>query len=427
MFNSNLYTKKILLLIVVFFSVFVSNMRIFANYSEEYVSINAKLINIYSKIDSRSFQKQTEFYKLFKDITSQKKIKTTDVNKLELITYIEDSLDAKYTTYKVLNKKAIKEQNRIKQHTTLILKFTRNWNHDLVINKYKKNIIENWSVFLFKKSWDLTQIDIKSITNKITTLNKDILIFIDQEWWWINRYVDYSSKDDVEKLFTSSDIDKKIRTIFPYNSGYYPSMEKVWKHYDTFTTDEEKIYFLNKVALIRLQWLKNKWINTYWLVLDLNRWNPVISNYSRSFSKHKDKYKKLVDAFTVASQKTWVRLYFKHFPGHWEGNIDSHLWILNLTWFDNYIQENIELFEYALDKNSNSWLMIWHMYIPNSKKDYFISTVNKANYLLTDDLWMQGYKQAKWKTKTWLFFTTDQITNYQNLITVDSISATTIK
>ncbi|MCD5380439.1 hypothetical protein LR004_00795 [Candidatus Gracilibacteria bacterium] len=402
-------------------------MRIFANYSEKYVSINAKLINIYSKIDSRSFQKQTEFYKLFKDIISQKKIKTTDVNKLELITYIEDSLDAKYTTYKSLNQKVIKERNKIKKHTTLILKFSKKGNHDLVINKYKENIKSNGSVFLFKKSGDLTQTDIKSITNKITALNKDILIFIDQEGGWINRYVDYGSKDDVEKLFTSSEIDKKIRTIFPYNSGYYPSMEKIGKHYDTFTTDEEKITFLNKIAHIRLQGLKDNGINTYGLVLDLNRGNPVITNYSRSFSKHKDKYKKLVDAFTIASQKTGVRLYFKHFPGHGEGNIDSHLGILNLIGFDNYIQENIELFEYALDKNSNSGLMIGHMYIPNSKKDYFISTVNKANYLLTDDLGMQGYKQAQGKTKTGLFFTTDQITNYQNLITVDSISATTIK
>ena len=207
----------------------------------------------------------------------------------------------------------------------------------------------------------------------------------------------------------------------------FPSLAKIWIHYDTFSTDEDKQAYLNKVASIRLQWLKDHWINTYWLVLDLNRGNPVISNYSRSFSKHVEKYKKLVDAFSIASKETWVKLYFKHFPWHWEWNIDSHVWILNLIWKETYIQENIELFDYALTKNPTAWLMIWHMYIPNSKKQYFIDTVNKSNFLLTDDLWMQWYKQAKWKLKESLFFTTDQIINYDNLITVDSVAVSWIK
>ena len=437
MLRYNLYNKKILLSLVVFFSVFTNNVYSDLSYENSINKINNKLINIYSILDTRSFKKQTDFYKIFKEMVESKKIKITDTNKLELIIYIEDSLDNKYQTYKLLHQekliyeeeraKELEEKNKITQHRTLILKFTKNWNHDLVINPNKQLIIEAWSVFIFRRTSDLTSTDIQSITNKIKAINNDILFFIDQEWWFINRYIDYSSKTIVDNLFNSSAVEQKTRLIFPYTTWSFPSLAKIWIHYDTFSTDEDKQAYLNKVASIRLQWLKDHWINTYWLVLDLNRGNPVISNYSRSFSKHVEKYKKLVDAFSIASKETWVKLYFKHFPWHWEWNIDSHVWILNLIWKETYIQDNIELFDYALTKNPTAWLMIWHMYIPNSKKQYFIDTVNKSNFLLTDDLWMQWYKQAKWKLKESLFFTTDQIINYDNLITVDSVAVSWIK
>ncbi len=196
-----------------------------------------------------------------------------------------------------------------------------------------------------------------------------------------------------------------------------------------FENKNHKKLFLEIISFIRLQSLKESWINTYWLVLDLNRWNPVISWNKRSFSKHLWKYKELVDAFIKAWKNTEIILYAKHFPGHWDWKIDSHKWILNLSKKIDYLKENINLFEYFLDKSGDLqvWLMVAHMYIWTSSKKYFEKVIKKADFILTDDLAMNGYKKASWKSIKNLFFTTDNIINSKKLIIVDTVNISKIK
>ena len=132
-------------------------------------------------------------------------------------------------------------------------------------------------------------------------------------------------------------------------------------------------------------------------------------------------------AFTKASKQTWVTLYFKHFPWHWAGKTDSHKWILNLVWQEKYLQENLELFNYALEKNPNAWIMVAHAYIPNTILTQFNIWIKKAFFLLTDDLWMQWYKLSKWKNKKNMLFTTDSIIKSNKLIIVDSVNVSWVK
>ena len=173
------------------------------------------------------------------------------------------------------------------------------------------------------------------------------------------------------------------------------SMNEIWQLYDSFS-GEDKDNFLKFITYYRLQSLKNAWINTAWIVLDLDYWNPVISGYDRSFSDNKQDYIKLWKDFVDAAKSLNMSLYFKHFPGHWKWIVDTHKWVLRYSVSDiPYIQSNMGLFneviEYANEKNVEVWLMIWHFVLPNKIKDSFINSIKKVDYIITDDVSMKWY------------------------------------
>ncbi len=401
---------------------------------EKIENINKNLEKILRKIENTKTKAEQKYIYKKLIFILEKKAQNTENN--FYINHITQKIKEK-------NNSIILEKKIFKKHNSKILKFSRKANHKMILDNFIKENNKFKSVFIFKKFANLSRKDINFITKKLIKFNKNILIFIDQEWWLINRYVEFEKNSDVEEFFwIKKDIflekrfkkfNKKeikiIRNIFPKNYGYFPTLGRIWKTYDIFLTKEKKKAFLEIIAFIRLQTLKNNWINTYWLVADLNKWNPVISGNSRSFSKHLWKYKQLADAFLKASRKTWVILYLKHFPGHWAWYIDSHKWILNLKNQQKYLKENLELFDYFF-KNwefLDIWLMVWHMYIPKKLEKNFVNISNKASFLLTDDLAMQGYIKAKNKKIKDLFFTTNKIINKNNLIIVNTINIGKIK
>lgn len=402
--------------------------------------ITKKLSVVLSKLDSDSFTKQKEFYNaLINQIETFSKNDELNPNIIPLFSHITSILETKFFKWKKAEEIRIKQEkeNSIIKHTSLILRFSRNGNHNSLIQKNRAKIAATKSVFIFKSTLDLTNTDIKTISANLKAINPKILIFIDQEWWWINRYKDFNSKAEVDLLFNKGFIAERLksftkeeqtrmRNIFPQIAWYYPSLEKIGKTYDTFSTtpwdnDTTKArVFLEIVAYMRLESLKSNGINTYWLILDLNRGNPVITGYARSFSRHVSKYKLLVDAFALASKETGVRLYFKHFPWHGAWAIDSHKWVLSYAWKEAYLQENFDLFAYAIEKIPSAGIMAGHMYLPNMFQNQFSTLTNKTSFILSDDLWMQWYKLATWKVKPWLFFSTDLIANSKKLIIVDT-------
>jgi hypothetical protein len=318
-------------------------------------------------------------------------------------------------------------------HNSVILRFSRWGNHLTVINEKRQSIANGNSVFVFRNGTsDLSVSDIQSITFQLKAINPDVLIFIDQEWWLVNRYVDFESSASVESIFSEEYTNSRmnifsasektiIRNLFPQNYGYFPSLWRIWVAYDSFVSDASKKNFVEIIAYIRLKTLSSNWINTYWLVADLNLWNPAITNASRSFSKHVNKYKVLIDAFIVASEKTDVSLYLKHFPGHWAWLIDSHQWVLDLTNQQSYISDNIDLFDYFLENKTTHWgLMVAHIIAPDSLIQSFLDTLSKADYVLTDDLAMQGYKKMTGVNPQGWFFSSHKILQNNNLIKVDT-------
>ncbi len=427
--------RNIILILILCFGVFsYYNFIWYSSESEKYTpeqmkgALSKKVDIIFQRVDGRSFSQQERFCASFKRIIWERLIVIKDKKKLDLLLFIEGKVDEKYRFYKGQEKKRIeKEKLKITKHTTLILKFWRNGNHKAILEKNKQKIQKNQSVFLFKVGNDLTRKDIIFITWEIKKINPEVLIFIDQEWGWINRYVEFENAEQINKYLSQSQIDIKIKSIFPKKYWYFPSLKKIGEFYDTLETNKDKKYFLEKIAFIRLDTLKQQGINTYGLVLDLDRWNPVISWNARSLSRHVWKYKQLVDAFALAEKLTGVSLYFKHYPWHGAGKVDSHKWILNLIWQEKYLEENLELFHYALWKVPNSGLMVAHAYIPDSFKNKFMKWIQKAAFLLTDDLGMQWYKQSHGRQKQTVFFSTDQIIKHNNLIIVDSIQVAGIK
>ncbi len=446
--TKNIFLKsKIIIIFIVIISFFlVKNCIWILNSKQEKINKNIEI-----KKDFSLYKKNLDkiFFKLEKNKTKQEQ-KYIYEKLIKILEKIKNNKNKDLID--ILKKEKIKKNNFIKikklkifRHNTKILKFSRNWNIKKVLDNFIKNNKKNLvsSVFIFKQKENLSKKNINFITKTLKKYNKNILIFIDQEWWLINRYVDFESKNDIEKFFSKNKysylknrfekITKKdlsiIRTIFPKKYWYFPSLWKIWKTYDLFKDKKTKKIFLEIIAFIRLQTLKNNWINTYWLVADLNRWNPVITWNSRSFSKHLWKYKELANAFLKASRKTWVILYLKHFPGHWDWKIDSHLWILNLYWKEKYLKENMDLFNYFFEnwKNLSIWLMVGHMYINKKLEKNFGKIVKKSSFLLTDDLAMAWFKKAKNKKFKNLFFTTNYILKKPHLIIVDTKNIAKIK
>ena len=81
----------------------------------------------------------------------------------------------------------------------------------------------------------------------------------------------------------------------------------------------------------------------------------------------------------------------------------------------------MELFEYFLDTKTISWgLMIAHIIIPDTLSDSFSNILAKADYILTDDLAMQWFKQMVWIEPESSFFSSHKAIIWNNVIKVDT-------
>ena len=310
---------------------------------------------------------------------------------------------------------------------------------DQIIQDNTQAIQNTQSVFLFRDTQNISRSRMKKAISKIREINENILIFIDQEGWQINRYTDfdieYTRADLLDDSFIQVRKDKLTEqeyqlflSLFPTWWVYFPSLFQVWSLYDSFSEDSA-IVMLEMFAYIRLQSHADIWINTYGLVTDLSRGNPSITPLGRSFSKHSSKYELLLDAFALASRETGVLVYLKHFPWVWLWAVDSHNWVLDLRNNTQELKENIELFSYARQTfwDFPLWVMLWHTILPNPLKQRFTEIAKSFDFMITDDLWMQGYSQATWKTFQNGFFSIDELKNSENLMILDRKSSFYIK
>ncbi len=243
---------------------------------------------------------------------------------------------------------------------SLMITFIHWENHTSKIQSLKDKIILSNNVFLFRSKQDLTLSEIQEITKNIKEINPKIIIFIDQEGWEIYRYIDFPSTLELQTILDSFFIQVRLqsmtsesqdifRKLFDTQKLYYfPSLQQLWRSYDLISDTGSKKHFLECAAYIRMKSLKQAWINSYGLILDLDYGNPVISWYDRSFSSDIQNYKNFIDALTLSAEINEIIIYGKHYPGHWDGEIDSHKWILDISSFPEYTQKNLDLFDYFL-------------------------------------------------------------------------------
>ena len=348
--------------------------------------------------------------------------KTTFINN---IIELEKNISIKHDEIisEILQKKA-----KIKTGNTLILKFSNTTNISQYVLNNSQKIKDSNSVFIFRESENLTSKNMKKITWEIKNISDDILIFIDQEWGQINRFISFENWFSLEKytdyLYVffrfnalSSQEKENLKQLF-WNSQYFPSMWNIWKFYKNISK-ENKQNFLEIITFIQLKNLQNHWINTHWFIADLDLWNPVISGLNRSFSENILDYFDLINAYIEASKVTWVVLYAKHFPGHGAGKIDSHSDILDYSQNTQYVENNLLVFEYFLENTKLlwKWIMVWHMYLDKNISDKFHKIIDKSDFIITDDLAMEWFKKIKNIPENKIF-STQEILQKNNLIKV---------
>lgn len=406
--------KKILIALVfslgIMHSTFASNLQLESLITEIEHKPLLDQKKIYSKyIKKLDFSLSTQKYKKYhNNIVYVKNIFIDQLNE------VQEKID--------------KNKSSIQSHNTLILKFNNWMNIDNYIEKNKSKIQDTQSVFLFREKHNISSKKMKIITSQLKIINPNILIFIDQEGGFINRFVsfeggfsmkNYESDPFIFQRYNFLTAPEKITVSELFGKKYYfPSMKNIWKSYKKISKENKK-NFLEIVTYIQLKNLQNHWINTHGIIGDLDLWNPVISWLSRSFSDNVLDYFHLIDAYMVASEQTQMFLYLKHFPWHGSGKVDSHKWILDYSHNTSYVKENLVVFEYFLWKKTNisRWIMVGHMFLDKNISDRFHEILGKSDFIITDDLAMRWYASVK-NIPNEKIFTTKELDKYSNLIKV---------
>ena len=421
----NIIRTVALLLCIMSFTLPVSALSV----QEKWENILLKIENYTSK---KTLTQQRDIYtKILERLNAIDTNNIVRADRLELIEYLRVSLNLSLTDLWSL---WVDQKNQ----RSLILRFSNNQaDNTQYIESYYQDIQDTDHIFLFRYSQNLSSTVLMNISDQLYQINPQLTLYIDQEGGYINRYKSFSDIS-IQSYLQDSEISsyswlsqltqQSIWELFSWE--YFPSPYEIGQIYNDIPESEQEV-FLRVSSYIILKNLADHGIWNHWLVLDLDRGNPVISGLNRSFSSDSLEYEAYIDAFLWASEITGVALYGKHFPWHGAGEVDSHSWILVYDDEDDYIMENLELFNYFLDARPDikKGVMVGHMYIPEKFRDNIIIALKKADFILTDDLAMEWYKQTLWKpTQSDRFLTTHLLWElWVSIIIVDTQYRSTIE
>lgn len=416
-----------LVLICVSFFLFLSNAFSLDNRWELDIALQKNLERVEATLEGKNLYRKVYVYTNLKEyIDSYMKSNDLSLEKTYILEKAVSEIDI--VLFELDN--MIEKTKRFTAHNTLSIVFSNN-NIEAKIREYSEKIKSTQSIFIFRDSANLSRENMKLAVFRIRELNDDTFIFTDQEWGQVIRYHDFDlsyTRDSIlddpyiqlrKSLLSKSEFENFL-ALFPTWNTYFPSLYQVGSLYDSYTPESAKI-MLEMFAYMRLESHKVLWINTYGLVADLSRGNPSITPLGRSFSKHISKYEVFLEAFAKASRETWVLVYLKHFP--WVGvwSVDSHNGILDLRNSEEELSENMEVFAYAQGVfwEQPLWAMVWHVIVPDSLKGRFNEIAWDFDFLISDDLGMQGYLQATGKNFNSWFFSTDVLKDSSNFFTLD--------
>jgi len=199
------------------------------------------------------------------------------------------------------------------------------------------------------------------------------------------------------KLFMSVDEEGGIVSRIPKEMGQF---ESAW---DVGVTGDLNYAFEHGKAIGET--IKSLGFNLDFApVLDVNSNpnNPVIG--IRAFSDDHETVKKMGTQVYKGLRSTGILGVGKHFPGHGDTNVDSHV---GVPVINKSLEElkNLELipFKYAID-NGVDMIMVSHLYLPQLDKEY-VASISKNivtkllreelgfnGVIVTDDMIMEGVK-----------------------------------
>ncbi len=410
--------KKILIFLLISISIFSNTFALNIDDLSEKLFQSHQNENIFNQADI--YEKYiSQLQKIIKN--NQKSLFLNNIIELEKnISIKHDEIISE-----ILQNKA-----EIKTGNSLILKFSNTTNISQYIQNNSQKIKDSNSIFIFRESENISSENMKKITWEIKNISADILIFTDQEWGQINRFISFENGFSLEEYtnylyvyfrYNSLDSQEKesVKKLF-WNSQYFPSMWNIWKFYKNIS-QENKQNFLEIITFIQLKNLQIHGINTHGFIADLDLWNPIISGLNRSFSDNVLDYFSLIDAYIEASKVTGVVLYAKHFPGHGAGKVDSHNDILDYSQNSQYVENNLLVFEYFLENTKLlwKWIMVGHMYLNKNISEKFHNIIDNSDFIITDDLAMEWFKKIKNIPENKIF-STQEILQKNNLIKVNT-------
>ncbi|MGJ8527595.1 glycoside hydrolase family 3 N-terminal domain-containing protein [Maritalea sp.] len=92
----------------------------------------------------------------------------------------------------------------------------------------------------------------------------------------------------------------------------------------------------------------------------VNKNNPIIAKYGRSYSSRTDIVTKFAEAFIDGHHKAGLLTSLKHFPGHGSSAGDSHLGFVDIT--KSWTKAEYEPFEALIANNKADMIMAGHLY-----------------------------------------------------------------
>jgi len=184
-----------------------------------------RLSNLFLVLSAEEPNKELYIYwELIKKL--DRVIKTTTDSNAKILSETLSKLELRYA---LLEKEM--ENKSVPRHKTLILKFWA-WAKSITSLESRRQEIENIeSVFIFRNwSTDLPGYQIASITKKLLEINPELLIFIDQEGWLINRYVEFDGKVSFANYLTTDDY---VRDT--YNAFSETTKTSLWSVFPTWS------------------------------------------------------------------------------------------------------------------------------------------------------------------------------------------------
>ena len=125
--------------------------------------------------------------------------------------------------------------------------------------------------------------------------------------------------------------------------------------------------------------------------INLNPANPVIN--TRSFGQNKWKVSLLSEQYIKGLQDNGVMAVIKHFPGHGDTDLDSHLSLPTISHSKDFI-DTVDLIPFKYNIEKGVWgAMIAHLNVPALNKNYtYPASINPAiiQGYLVDELGFEG-------------------------------------